>query len=119
MDHFHSDLQLLQDVSRDLPAALREDVRAGATALLGAVDLLEGAYAHALADVDLAHHAGRAHVEPVGVVGRQLLRLAGLHHVRPLGQLEAPLALQVLREGLDEFLGLHILTMRERSRESA
>ena len=60
------------------------------------------AYAHTLADVDLPHHGGGAHIEPVRIlsprlmrkrypscVGRQLLRLAGLHHVGPLGQLEA------------------------------
>lgn len=39
----------------------------------------------------------------------KLFGLAGLHHIGPLGQFEATLAFQVLREGLDELLRLHIL----------
>lgn len=43
------------------------------------------------------------------IPGARPRRLAGLNDVRPLGDLEPALALQVLREGGDELLGLDIL----------
>lgn len=73
--------------------------------------LAEGAHARATADVDLPHHGRGAHVEPVGVERRQLLRLARLNDVRPLRDLEPALALQVLRECGNELLRLDLCNL--------
>ena len=52
------------------------------------------------------------HLEPSRrrVGGWELFGLGGLHDVRPLGQLKAALAFQVLREGRNELLRLHVLS---------
>ena len=51
------------------------------------VDLGEGADSAGRADVEVAGHGGGAHVEPVLVVGRQLLELGQLHDVHPIRHL--------------------------------
>ena len=48
------------------------------------------------------------------VGGWELFGLGGFDHVRPLRQLEAALAFQVLREGRNELLRLHVLDVKER-----
>merc|ERR1719502_920283 len=93
----------------DLPARLREVLRAAAPALAVAEGLAEAADASALADVDLAHDGRRAHVHPVAVVRAELLAGARLHVLGPLRDVDLVLVLHVLREGLDELLGVHVL----------
>lgn len=56
---------------------------AGAAVLGGAVDLAEAADADGLAEVDVAGDGGGADVEPVNVLGRELLGGAGLDGVDP------------------------------------
>ena len=58
-----------------------------AVALAAAVDLLEGAEAGVGPHVQVARDGGRADVEPVTVVGRQLARDRRLDDVGPLGDL--------------------------------
>lgn len=54
------------------------------TAVLGgAVDLAETADTDGLAEVDVAGDGGSAHVEPVNVLGRELLGGTGLDDVDP------------------------------------
>lgn len=57
--------------------------RARATVLGGTVDLAETADTDGLAEVDVAGDGGGADVEPVGILGRHLLRRAGLYGVNP------------------------------------
>ena len=56
---------------------------AGTTVLGGAVDLAETANTNGLAEVDVASDGGGADVEPVDVLGGQLLGGAGLDGIDP------------------------------------
>merc|ERR1740138_797149 len=99
----------MEAIPGDLAGTLRKDVRHGSTPFLTAIDPTEATDSSTATDVDLPCHGGGANVEPVGVDGRQLLVLARLHNVGPLGDLETALALQVLREGDNELVCRHIL----------
>lgn len=75
--------QRLQDLAVD--GARGVDVLAGAaaTVLGSAVDLAETANTDSLAEVDVAGNRGSADVEPVNVLGRELLGVASLDGVDP------------------------------------
>lgn len=64
--------------------------RTRATVLGGTVDLAETADTNGLAEVDVAGDGGGADVEPVNVLGRELLRRAGLDSVDPTFYLVSP-----------------------------
>lgn len=76
-------------------------------AVLGrAVDLAEAADTDGLAEVDVAGDGGGAHVEPVNVLGRELLGGTGLDDVDPTGNGQLALTLQERSIGVDELLRL-------------
>lgn len=76
-------LEGLHDLAVD--AAGGGDVPRGARApvLGGAVDLPQAADTDGLAEVDVARDGGGAHVEPVDVLGRELLGGTGLDQLNP------------------------------------
>ena len=59
--------------------------------------------------VDLAGDRGSAEVQPVDVVGGELLGASSLDERRPLGDLELAALLEVRSECLDEVLGRDVL----------
>lgn len=82
-------------------------VRGGVAAVLGgAVDLAETADTDGLAEVDVAGDRGGANVEPVNVLGRELVAGTGLDDVNPAGNGELALTLQESSVGNDELLRL-------------
>lgn len=82
-------------------------VRGGVAAVLGgAVDLAEAADTDGLAEVDVAGDRGGADVEPVNVLGRELVAGTGLDDVNPAGNGELALTLQESSVGNDELLRL-------------
>ena len=116
-------LEGLEDLAVDGAGGVDVLGGAGTTVLGGTVDLAETADTDGLAEVDVAGDGGGAHVEPVNVLGRELLGDASLDGVDPAcswseacgncremnvhtrnGQLA--LALQESRIGGDELLRL-------------
>lgn len=79
---------------------------AGAAVLGSAVDLAETADTDGLAQVDVAGDGGGADVEPVGVLGGQLLGRTSLDGINPTRVWQPALTLQELSIGVDELLRL-------------
>merc|ERR1719162_2661514 len=66
-------LKLLQDVPAALTSGPGVDVLLYSTAELTSVDLAERTNSDAATDVDLADHGGCPDIEPIGIVGSELL----------------------------------------------
>jgi hypothetical protein len=77
-----------------------------ATVLGGTVDAAETADTDGLAEVDVTSHGGGADVEPVNVLGRELLGDTSLDGIDPTRNGQLALTLQEVGIGLDEFLRL-------------
>lgn len=99
-------LEGLDDLAVD--GARGVDVVGGtrATVLGGTVDLAKTADTDGLAEVDVAGDRGGADVEPVNVLGGQLLGRAGLDGVDPTRDGQLALTLQERSIGVDELLRL-------------
>lgn len=76
-------LKSLADLAVDGAGGVNVVGGANTAVLGGAVDLAEAADTDGLADVDVAGDGGGADVEPVNVLGRELLGGAGLDDINP------------------------------------
>jgi len=81
-------LQSLERLAGSTVGGAAEVRRVDAVALASAVDLGDGAHTSGTAVVQVAQDRGAADVEPVGIVGRQLLEFGGLHDVHLVGHLQ-------------------------------
>lgn len=81
---------------------------ARAAVLLATVDFAQTADTDGFAEVDVAGDGGRADVEPVGGLGRELLEVPGLYGIDPTRDSKLALTLQESGVGFDEFLGINI-----------
>jgi len=75
---------LLQAVSDDLAGSLVVLGRADAISLLATVVRLEGGDADLSSDVELVGNGGGSHVQPVAVVGSEVLVTSSLNVLGPL-----------------------------------
>ena len=85
--HNTNSLELLKDSASDGTGTDGVVEAADAVVTGTAVVLAEGTHTHVAGHVELASHGRRADVEPVGVVGRELLVGGSLHDVDPGGDL--------------------------------
>lgn len=101
-------LEGLEDLAVDGAGGVEVVRRTDTTVLGRAVELAETADTDGLAEVDVAGDGGSADVEPVNVLGRELLGGTGLDDINPAGNGELALTLQESRVGSDELLRIDI-----------
>lgn len=99
-------LEGLEDLAVDGAGGIDVVAGAVATVLGSAVNLAETANTNGLAEVDVAGDGGGTDVEPVNVLGRQLLGGTSLDGVNPTRDGQLALALQESSIGSDELLRL-------------
>ena len=91
---------LLKAGADDVLAGGAVSGRPHAASPLAAEDVLQGADADVVAKVELPGDRGRSDVEPVVVVGREVLFAGRFHEGQPLGLLDELAFFQILGEGL-------------------
>lgn len=100
LDDLHG-LELVDARAEDGARSKGELAGTGVAVLLAAESLAEGTDASG-SEVESAGDGGSADVEPVIVIGRELLADASLDVLSPLGSLEDTSGLELLGVGLDE-----------------
>jgi hypothetical protein len=101
-------LESLHDLAVDGAGGVNVVGGARAAVLGGSVDLAEAAYTDSLAHVDVTGDGSGADVEPVDVLGRELIGMARLDSVNPAWNGEFSLTLQERSIGVDELVGLNV-----------
>lgn len=101
--------ELLQAVSDDLAGTLVVLGWAHAVSLLATVVGLEGRDSNLASDVELVSNGGSSGVEPVAVVGGEVLETSSLNVLGPVRHLNLVALLEVLGKGVNEFSGSYIL----------
>lgn len=101
-------LESLEDLAVDTTGGVNVVGGTRATVFRGAVDLSETTDTDGLAEVDVTGDSGGADVEPVSVLGRELVGSGGLDSVNPSRNGKLSLTLQESGVGRNELLRVHI-----------
>lgn len=98
-------LKSLEGVSNDLASTSSVVISGVTESLLLAVDVSKGANTEVSSQVDLSGDGSNSGVKPVRVFGGEVLTLAGLNILNPVGDLDLVVLLQELSVSLDEISG--------------